>query len=208
MLRLWGRSTSSNVMKILWLLEELGAAYERIDVGGKFGGLDTPQYRAMNPNSLVPVLVDGDFTLWESHAILRYLAETQPNGTRFWPDQPRPRALVNQWLDWTNTVLTAPQSIVFIALVRTPAAQRDMPALAAATDRAAQAWALLDRQLAHTPFVAGESLTLADIALGVSVHRWFVMPVDPRPETPHLHAWYQRLLERPAYQTHVAQPLA
>jgi glutathione S-transferase len=207
MLRLWGRTTSSNVMKVLWLLEELGVACERIDAGGRFGGLDSPDYLALNPNGLIPTLQDGALTLWESHAILRYLAETRVGGGAVWPAEPPARAVINQWLDWVHTVLGAPQTAVFVALVRTPPVQRDAAALADATARAGRAWAMLDRRLARSEYAAGAAMSLADIALGVQAHRWFAMPVDGRPETPHLHAWYQRLCTRPAYLTHVARPL-
>jgi glutathione S-transferase len=206
MLRLWGRASSSNVMKVLWLLDELGIAFERTDAGGRFGVVATPEYRAMNPNGLVPVLADGDFTLWESHAILRYIAETQPGGDAVWPAGPRPRALASQWMDWVHTVLSGPQNIVFLALIRTPPADRDEAAVAAALERAGKAWAIADRQLADAPYLIGEALSLADIALGVHVHRWFALPIK-RPETPHLHGWYQRLLQRPPYRAHVALPL-
>jgi glutathione S-transferase len=207
MLRLWGRTNSSNVMKVLWLLEELGAAYERIDAGGAFGKTDTPAYRAMNPLGVVPTIEEDGFNLFESNAILRYLGSTRPGGTAFYPAEPQARARVDAWLDLQQTALNAPQSVVFVGLVRTPPEQRDNAAISAAVARAGHIWGLLDAQLVGKDFILGPAISLADIAFGVHAHRWFAMPIA-RPDSPHLHAWYARLLERPAYKAHVAQPLS
>jgi glutathione S-transferase len=204
---LWGRSTSSNVMKVIWALETMRLPYERLDVGGPFGQTDTPEYRAMNPTGLVPTLQEDGFTMWESNAILRYLCATnrEAAGT-LWPQEPHLRASVDQWMDAQQTVLNRPAGVVFLGLVRTPEAERDMAAIKAATHALAGAYAYLEPHLAAHPFITGEHLTIADIAWGVHVHRWFVMPVD-RPNMPHLRAWYDRLLENPIYREHVARPL-
>jgi len=204
---LWGRSTSSNVMKVIWALETMKLPYERLDVGGPFGKTDTPAYRAINPTGLVPTLQEDDFTMWESNAILRYLCNTnqQAAGT-LWPQAPHPRGKVDQWLDAQQTVHNRPAGVVFLGLVRTPEAERDRAAIKAATEALAHAYGYLESHLAAHPFITGEHLTLADIAWGVHVHRWFVMPVD-RPEMPHLRAWYDRLLADPIYREHVARPL-
>lgn len=202
---LWGRSTSSNVMKVIWLLEEMKLPYERIDVGGPFGKTDTPEYRAMNPTGLVPTLQEDDFTLWESNAILRYLAGTQ-GPTALWPANPHARANVDRWLDAQQTVMNRPQGIVFLTLVRTPPEKRDRATLAQAIADAARAWGMIGAELGKHPFVAGSELTLCDLAWGVHVHRWFVMDFD-RPEIPHLRGWYDRLLTRPVYKEHIARPL-
>ena len=201
---LLGRANSSNVMKVIWLLEELGLPYERVDVGGPFGGTDTPDYLAKNPNRVVPTLVEDGFVLWESNAILRYLATAHP--TEAWPADPHRRALVDQWMDWQQTVLNRPQSIVFQGLVRQTAAQRDMTAIGAAKDEITRHYGLLNHVLQHQDYVAGDAFTLADIALGVHVHRWFAFDFE-RPGQPALQAWYQRLLARPVYAAHVARPL-
>lgn len=202
MLKLLGRANSSNVMKVIWLMEELGIPYERTDVGGPFGGTDTPEYRALNPNGVVPTLVDGDFVLWESNAILRYLAGHTPDSP-MWPADPRARASIDRWMDWQQTTLGPPQSTVFQGLVRTAPDKRNQASIDTAFAAAARAWSLLDGILGRVPYVAGPAFTLADIALGVHVHRWFSFDVT-RPQQPHLRDWYDRLRSRPAYTAHVA----
>ena len=117
----WGRATSSNVMKVLWGLGELGLPFERVDVGGAFGKTDTAEYRAMNPTGLVPTLQEGSFTLWESNAILRYLAQAHGSDSPLWPADARARANIDHWMDAQQTVLNRPMSAVFWGLVRTPA---------------------------------------------------------------------------------------
>jgi glutathione S-transferase len=206
MIKLWGRANSSNVMKVIWLLEELGAQYERVDVGGPFGGTGTSAYRAMNPLGVVPSLEEDGFSLFESNAILRYLCNSHA-GEAFYPNAARARAVVDCWLDFQQTALTRPQSIVFQGLIRTAPDQRDHAAIAAAVADAAAVWAILDARLARYAYVTGADFGLADIAFGVHVHRWFVMPLDGRPDAPNLHGWYQRLLARPAFAAHVAQKL-
>jgi len=203
---LWGRSTSSNVMKVIWLLESLKLPYRRIDVGGPFGKTDTPEYRAMNPTGMVPTLQEGEFVLWESNAILRYLAAGADGGGAFWPADPQARADVDHWMDAQQTVLNRPAGVVFIGLVRTPAEQRDAKAIAQATVDAGRAYAMLETPLSRHKFICGDAPTLADIAWGVHVHRWFVMPLE-RPAMPHLRAWYDRLLTLPVYREHVARQL-
>ncbi len=206
MRRLLGRANSSNVMKVIWLLEELGLPYERVDVGGPFGGTDTPEYIAMNPNRNIPTLVEGDFVLWESNAILRYLAAANVQDSPLWPPDVKARASIDRWMDWQQTVLNRPQSTVFQGLVRTAPERRDNAAIGAAAEEVGRAWALLDAVLARVPYVAGPAFTLADIAIGIHVHRWFSFDLD-RPSLPHLRAWYDRLLTRPAYRAHVALPM-
>ncbi len=203
-MKLWGRATSSNVMKVIWLLDELGLAYERIDVGGPFGGTSTPEYRAMNPLGVVPSLEDGDFTLFESNVILRYLCNVHPNGR--YPADLKARATVESWMEFQQTALNRPQSIVFQGLIRTAPENRDEKAIATAVTDAGKIWSIIDGRLAAHPHIAGEAFSLADIAFGVHVHRWYKMPID-RPDTPHLHAWYERLLERPVYRKTCAGPV-
>lgn len=203
---LWGRATSSNVMKALWALEELGLPYERRDVGGKFGQTDTPAYRAMNPTGLVPTLQEGDFTLWESNAICRYLCHAHAPHSPLWPQDPQARGRIDRWMDAQQTVLNRPMGVVFWGLVRTPPEKRDAATIAQGIADTAKAYALIGEELTKHPYVAGDRLTLADIPWGVHVHRWFTMAFD-RPDVPGLRAWYDRLLERPAYRAHVARPL-
>jgi glutathione S-transferase len=203
---LWGRSTSSNVMKAIWVLEELGLPYDRRDVGGKYGQTDTQAYRAMNPTGLVPTLQEGDFALWESNAVCRYLCRTYAPESPLWPQDQQLRARVDQWMDAQQTQLNRPMSVVFWGLVRTPPEQRDAAAIAQGVAATAKVFGLIGTGLTRHAFVAGEDFTLADVPWGVHVHRWFTMEFD-RPEVPGLRAWYDRLLSRPAYRAHVARPL-
>ena len=204
---LWGRATSSNVMKVLWLADELAIPYTLREVGGPYGGTDAPEYRAMNPTGLVPTWQEDNWSLWESNAILRHLAATHAGGTPFWPPDARRRAEIDRWMDAQQTLLTPPQNIVFIGLVRTAPDARDMKAIGAAVARADAVWRILDAQIARSgAYVAGTALSLADICWGVHVHRWFNLDVD-RSEAPALRRWYDRLLALPAYARHCARPL-
>ncbi len=208
MIRLWGRSTSSNVMKVVWLLEELGLSYERRDVGGPFGGTSGPEYRAMQPLGLVPALEeDGGFTLFESNVILRYLCNAHAPTTPLYPTAPRARAQVEAWMEFQQTALNRSTTVVFIGLIRTPPEQRDATAIAAGIKEAAALWAIIDARLARHPYVVGDSLSLADLTYGPHIHRWFNMPVEGRPEAPHLRAWYDGLLTRPAYKAACTGPI-
>jgi glutathione S-transferase len=201
----WGRATSSNVMKVLWCLGELGLPFERIDVGGAFGKTKTPGYLTMNPTSLVPTLQEGDFTLWESNAILRYLGAVHARESALWPSEVHARANVDRWMDAQQTTMNRPMSQVFWGLVRTPADQRDMTAIAAAIEETARAWGYIEAELERHDFVAGPDFTLCDIPWGVHAHRWFGMDYLglSRPDLPALRAWYDRLCLRPAYQQHI-----
>eukprot|EP01037_Dinobryon_pediforme_P009685 gene9685-9749_t len=204
MIKLWGRKNSSNVMKVIWLLHELGLPYERVDVGGPFGGTATPEYRAMNPLGVVPSMEDDGFALFESNVILRYLCNAHASDCGLYPIPPTPRAKVEMWMDFQQTALTRPQSIVFQGLVRTPPEKRDNAAITASIAEGANVWAILDRRLARQSYVATDEFSLADITFGVHVHRWLNLDIVGRPEAPHLSAWYGRLLERPAFKEHVA----
>ena len=207
MRKLWGRKNSSNVMKVIWLLEELSLPYERIDAGGPFGRTSEPEYLAMNPNSVVPTLEEANgFTLWESNAILRYLASAHAGGSPLWPADLQARANIDRWMDWQQTTLTTPASTVFQGLIRTAPAHRDTAAIEAAMVKLGHAYSLVDAQLARHGYLAGPDFTLADIPTAVHVHRWFALPVM-RPDLPHLRAWYDRLLQRPAYRDHCTAAL-
>lgn len=197
-LTLWGRASSANVQKTLWALGELGVSYEHRLVGGAHGGLDTPEFRAMNPNGLVPVLQDGDLTLWESHAILRYLAAAY-GADGLWPSDPRQRAMADQWTDWVATTFQPAWISLFWLLVRTPEDQHDLQAIAAAHAKTTAALRILDANLAERDYLAGDRLSYADIAAGVSLYRWFSMEID-RPAMPGVENWYRRLQERPAFR--------
>ncbi len=204
MLKVWGRDTSVNVQKVLWALDELGLAYERVDVGGAFGGLDAPEYIALNPNRKIPVLEDGDFSIWESGAIVRYLAEAHGAG-KLLPADVKARALATQWSIWCeSTVYVDFIAKTFIPLVRITAAERDTTSVAAAADRVGTSFQILDSALGEHDYLVGDTLTFVDIEIGTLMHRYFTLPIN-RPEVPNLEAWYERLKTRPAYQKHVMQ---
>lgn len=205
MLKLWGRTNSTNVKKALWCLEELGVPYTRVDAGGAFGVVGEPGYAEKNPNKLVPCLEDGELVLWESNAIVRYLA-AQYGEPALWNPDPRLRAEADKWVDWMTSSLAAPFRVVFWNMVRTPAEQRDTEAVAAALTECGKLLAIVDRVLAEQSYLSGEDFGMGDIPLGCFVYAWFEMPIE-RPEMPHLRAWYQRLQQRPAYQRAVMIPL-
>ena len=207
MIRLWGRKTSSNVMKVLWTLDELGLPYERIDVGGAFGGTATPEYRTMQPIGLVPAIEDCTFHLFESNAIIRYLCNAHAPTSPLYPAAAEARATVDAWLDFQQTALGPPHTVFFLGLVRTPPEKRNMDAIVAAIREAGAIWSIIDARIARLGWVAADHLTLADIALGPHIHRWFALDLPERPNLPHVRAWYDRLLALPAYSAHCAGAL-
>lgn len=206
MLTVWGRPNSVNVQIVMWTAGELGLTVDRKDVGGAFGGLDTPDYRAMNPNGRIPTLQDGDLTIWESNACARYLAAQYGAGT-LWPEDPAQRAPADMWMDWKKTSLMGPMTTVFWQLVRTAEADRDMAAVETAGKAASDLYAMLDKWLDGQDFVLGNDLTVGDIPAGAMAHR-FINLVKDRPSMPNLEAWYGRLTERPAYRDHVMLPIS
>jgi glutathione S-transferase len=205
MLRIWGRHTSINVQKVLWCCDELGLDFERLDAGGEFGGLDTPEYRSLNPNGRIPTIQDGTFTLWEANTIVRYLAATHGSGT-LCPASPRARADVERWMDWQLCHILPGLVTMFFGLVRTAPERRDAAAIEAARQRTQEAWGLLDHHLAQRRHVGGDDFTMGDIPLGAFCYRWYALPIE-RPRLPGLRAWYERLCERPAFQERVMLPL-
>ena len=203
MLKIYGRKSSSNVQKVLWCCDELGIAYEREDVGGKFGKNRTPEYLALNPNGLVPTIDDDGFILWESNSIVRYLAAKHGNG-KLWPQDPQAAAGASRWMDWQLSTLGPANAPLFRAYLRDPKETIPAAELAAAARRTGEAWGIVDAQLAQTPFVAGAELTVGDIAFGNAIHRWYAYPID-RPALPRLRAWYDRLCARPAYRRNIVE---
>jgi glutathione S-transferase len=193
----WGRLNSVNVQKVIWALEEVGVPYEHVPLGGKFGGLDDPAYERLNPNRRVPTLRDGDTVIWESHAIVRYLAAQYGAGT-LWPTDPRVRATADQWTDWTATSFQAAWLGVFESYYRVPAARRDLAAIASARADADRLLRMLEKALAGRDFLVGPQLTYADIVVGSGMFRWMTMGIERDP-MPNLEAWYARLRARPAY---------
>ncbi|NKQ11351.1 glutathione S-transferase [Pseudomonas sp. SST3] len=205
MLKLWGRINSTNVKKALWCLEELGVPYTRVDAGGAFGVVGESEYAEKNPNRLVPCLEHGDFVLWESNAIVRYLAVQYGEGT-LWSADPRERASADKWMDWVTSSLAAPFRPVFWNMVRTAPEKRDMAAVHAGLEQCGKLLAIADQVLADQPYLSGESFGMGDIPLGCYAYAWFEMPIE-RPDLPNLRSWYERLQQRPAYQAAVISPL-
>ncbi|HYN13552.1 MAG TPA: glutathione S-transferase family protein [Burkholderiales bacterium] len=204
MLKIWGRTNSVNVKKALWAIEELGLKYERIDAGMQHGVTKTPEYLKMNPNSLVPTIDDDGFVLWESHAIVRYLAAKHGAGT-LWPNDLRVRADADRWMDWAFTFQSAMRA-VFWGLIRTPAEKRDLKAIEEGCKRSAELLAVPESALSKNSYVAGKAFTMGDIPLGCEVQRWMRVPIE-RPRFPNVEAWFERLRSRPAFVRHVDVPL-
>ena len=207
-LTIWGRPNSVNVQKVLWCLRELELPFARIDAGMQFGRTNEPDYLAMNPTGRIPVLVDGDYVLWESNSIMRYLCMAYGEASPIYPQDAKRRAGVDRWLDWTLSTLQPVERPVFWALVRTPVAQRDMIAIQKDADTAAEAWHIVDRQLAARRYLEGDQFTLADVAIAAFARRWFGVEGIIRPELPELNRWYAQLADRPGFVQFIAPPLS
>ncbi len=202
MLTILGRKNSSNVQKLLWLCGEMNIPYQREDYGGPFGKTKDAAYLAKNPNALVPTIDDDGFVLWESNAIIRYLA-TKHGGEKLYPTELKRRADVERWLDWGLATLSPAITPMFLGLYRTPEPQRDKAAIEASRLKTADCVRILDSELANRPYVSGDSFTLADIACGIFAgYRWFNFPIE-RPDFPNAKAWYDRLAQRSAFKEHV-----
>jgi glutathione S-transferase len=200
-LQLLGKSTSINVRKVLWTLDELGLDYEHEQWGSGHRDTNVPEFTALNPNAMVPVLRDGEFVLWESNAICRYLASRYGDGS-FLPADPQRRALVEQWMDWQATELNNAWRYAFMALVRRSPAHQDATAIEAGIAGWNRNMAILDRQLARTgAYACGDAFTLADVVLGLSVNRWAMTPIA-HANLPAVRAYYERLAERPGFLRH------
>ncbi|EQB09955.1 MAG: glutathione S-transferase [Novosphingobium lindaniclasticum] len=204
---IWGRLNSHNVKKVAWFAEELGLNYVRHDIGGQFGYTD--EYLAKNPNRLVPMIEDGKLSLWESNAILRYMA-AEYGGERWFQHDPIDRALADRWMDWQITYAEA-QRLPFLAMARTPREQWDIPAIARDVQTCIAHLNVLERALSDKPWLSGGQFGIGDIPMGVYAHTWFSLPLDrfglDRPEFPAMTAWYARLRERKGYAQQVMIPL-
>ncbi len=207
MLKIWGRATSSNVKKVLWCCEELGIPFERIDVGGPFGGNKEPAYLKLNPNGLVPTVEDEGLVIWESNTILRHLASTRAGGEALYPRDPAIRTQVERWMDWQISRMAGYLTILMVGWIRTTPEKRDAVALEEARHHASELWRMLEAQLESRDYLAGKSLTLADICLGNMYYMWTNVPVE-RPKLSALKAWGERIAQRPGYRKYVAIPLA
>ena len=201
MLEIWGRPYSSNVIPVIWTANELGLKYTLQLAGGSFGKLDTQQYAHINPNRMIPAIRDGNFALWESLAIVRYLCDHY-GADNLSPADPQTRAIADQWMEWSASTAFAPVIYLFFATVRTQPADRDLAKIAVLRDEANEALIILDAHLADRPYVCGDRFTMGDIPLGCVAYRYFNVDVD-RPALPNVEAWYQRLAERAPYRDHV-----
>ena len=206
MLKIWGRMSSINVRKVVFAAQELAVPFERVDAGGSFGVVQTPAYRAKNPNALVPFVEDDQVELWESNVIVRYLC------ARHAPDTLYPLGLAQRfdaerWMDWQQTTLNPAGRPGFIQWIRTPAERRDPQVIAQSVAATEPLLGLLDDHLARQPFIAGERLTMADLPIACEVHRWIGMP-QPRTARPHLDRWYASILARPSTRGVLDLPLA
>ena len=201
MLEIWGRPYSSNVIPVIWTANELGLKYTLQLAGGSFGKLDTQQYAQINPNRMIPAIRDGNFALWESLAIVRYLCDYY-GADNLSPADPQTRAIADQWMEWSASKAFAPVIYLFFATVRTQPADRDLAKIAVLRDEAKEALIILDAHLADRPYVCGDRFTMGDIPLGCVAYRYLNVDVD-RPALPNVEAWYQRLAERVPYRDHV-----
>jgi glutathione S-transferase len=204
MLRIFGRRNSINVQKVMWAVGELGIAHERVDAGGPFGGLDTDEYGAMNPNRRIPVIDDDGTVVWESHAIVRYLAAKYGAGS-LWPEEAAARARSDMWMDWVANDLQPAVIGVFWNFYRTPEAERNWKLIRQGVARSAILLQLLDRHLETRDFIAGGTLTIGDIPVATQLFRYFNLEID-RPQLPNVERWYAALQERETYRNHVMVP--
>jgi glutathione S-transferase len=199
MLKILGKASSINVRKVLWTCAELGIGFEREDWGAGFQSTSQERFLALNPNAMVPVIVDGDFVLWESNAICRYLCAKYGDGTLL-PAAPEARARVEQWMDWQATELNNSWRYAFMALVRGSPAHRDQDQIQASIASWSRHIGILERHLATTAgFATGDQFSLADVVLGLSVNRWMLAPIE-RPHYPAIAEYYERLSERPGFR--------
>ena len=205
MLTLWGRKNSFNVQKVIWALEELELPYRWVDAGGAAGGLDNPEFRTMNPHGRVPVLRHDDLVLWESNTIVRYLGAAFNRDDSLWSSDPAERAKLERWMDWAIADLARDFLTLFWLQVRTPTAQQDAAAIAAATARTHFSLSMVEKELETRRYLAADRFTLGDIPAATCLYRYFEMSID-RPELPNVARWYADITARPAYRTGVMVP--
>jgi glutathione S-transferase len=205
MLKIWGRISSINVQKAVWAAGEAGLAFERVDAGLQFGIVKTPEYLAKNPNGMIPVIEDGDVVLYESNAIVRYLAARYASGT-LWPEDPAARARTDLWMDWASLTLNPAFGPAFYHLVRAKDADRDPNLATASVAKTEPLVAILDAHLGRHPFVGGDTFTMGDIVVGVMAHRWLNLPAAREPR-PYVESWYRSVAARPAAAAALALPL-
>ncbi len=195
-LKIWGRISSLNVRKVVWAAQALGLPFERLDAGLRYGVVQTPAYLQQNPNALVPLLQDGDFSLWESNVIVRYLCAKHSLG-HMYPDDLQQRFDAERWMDWQQTTFNPAGGPAFMQWFRTPVEQRKLDVIAKSVAATEPLLAMLNTHLAHNAYMVGDALTMADIPIASEIHRWWELP-QPRPAYPHIERWYSQLLAHPA----------
>jgi len=206
MLKLWGGAMATGMLKAIWALEELNLPYLRADDAPDPSVIAARRARSgANGQEPVVCLQDDDFAVCESHAILRYLCNAHAPDSALYPSDPRVRATIDAWLDFQATAMEGPAHAVFTGMCQTGA--RDDMGISAALREWAGQWRTLEVRLARHRFIAGGQLTLADIAFGPALHHWFALRIPGQPAMPHLRAWYDMLMTRPAYRTHLAMSL-
>ncbi|RAW95146.1 MULTISPECIES: glutathione S-transferase family protein [unclassified Photorhabdus] len=198
MLTIWGRKNSSNVKKVLWCLKELGVPYNQVDIGGKFGKLDDPQYLKMNPNGKIPCLQEGDFILWESNSIVRYLAAKFGKDILY-PQDLQEKANADKWMDWVGSHLFPYIRQLMIGFIRTPEAERDQKQIEQTLAEIEKLMKMVENTLAEQKYLSGDKFGMADIALGPMIYPWLNIPIK-RPSLPNIERWYQLMAERPAFK--------
>ncbi|MET0538518.1 MAG: glutathione S-transferase family protein [Xanthobacteraceae bacterium] len=201
MIKIWGRTTSINVQKVMWAIGELGLAHERIDAGGTFGKNNEPAYLAMNPNGLVPTLDEDGFILWESNSVVRYIAARYGAG-KLEPSDLQERARASSWMDWQLSTASPAIHALFWGMIRTPPEKRDQAAIVASRDKTAAAMKILDGQLAKTPFVAGQKFSMGDIPVALVSYR-FRRLASEYPKFNNLERWYAEIERRAPFKEHV-----
>jgi glutathione S-transferase len=201
MIKIWGRTTSINVQKVMWAIGELDLPHERIDAGGTFGKNTEAAYLTMNPNGLVPTLDEDGFILWESNSILRYIAGKY-GAAKLEPADLRERARASSWMDWQLTTAAPAIRELFWGLIRTPAEKRNEAAIDASREQTGAAMKILDGQLAKTSFVAGENFSMGDIPVALVTYR-FRRLAPEYPKLKNLERWYAAVEQRPAFRQHV-----
>lgn len=204
MLEILGRKNSSNVIPVMWTVGELKLEHVRRNIGGTFGGLDSSEYGAINPNRLVPAMNDNGFILWESNSIIRYLCRQYGDGS-LCPADPQQRALADQWMEWFKSTVMPSLFPAFWGLIRTPEEEQNHEQISASARLTGEKLKILDRHLENKRFVLGDDFTMADIPLGAILYRYYHLNIE-RPSLPNIEAWYNQLQQRDSYRTHVMIP--
>ena len=202
MLKIWGRKNAYNVQKVLWLLDELQIAYQHVDVGSIPGDIETPEFTTINPNQRIPVIFHNGTYIWESNTILRYLAANYDNNL-LRNETPLERTHIDRWLDWELGTLQPDFLALFWNYFRTPEKKRDNAIVEENLRRCEKRFSLLNNHLSNQPYLAGDSFTIADVAVGTCLYRYKTMGTKTA-SYDFVNSWYQKLLARPAYQRNIA----